>query len=87
MKIPAIKARIGIWIYYVAALKFSQVEEYVSRIDDELHKSTVLREMSQRSITDNYKILQIISNNKKNAFLTPLYLPYITEILSGMKFG
>ena len=51
MKIPAIRANIGNWIYYVATLSFKQVNDYVKKIDDELHKSKLLSEMLQRSIT------------------------------------
>ena len=54
MKIPAIKGRIGDWDYYISTLTFQQVSDYVSRVDDELHKSESLKELIQRSITNNF---------------------------------
>lgn len=45
MRIPAIRSRMGIWMYYVSSLSFNDVLEYVSPIDDELHKSKLLSEM------------------------------------------
>jgi len=55
MRLPAIRAQIGIWIYYVSTLTFEQIATHVKKIDDELHKSELLRDMLQRAITDNYK--------------------------------
>ena len=74
MKIPAIQAQIGSWIYYVSTLSFSQVDEFVSRIDDELHKSKLLREMLQRSITDNYKSIATYIETQKDRFFNALIL-------------
>ena len=55
MKIPAIRATIGTWVYYLATMRFEDVSKYVKRVDNELHNSELLREMLQRSITNNYK--------------------------------
>lgn len=74
MKIPAIRAQIGIWIYYVATLTFSQINEYVKKIDDELHKSIVLREMLQRSITENYKSIAKYIEQQEERFFNSLVL-------------
>lgn len=74
MKIPAIRAKIGVWVYYIATLTFSQVKERVSKIDDELHKSTVLREMLQRSITDNYKSIAKYIEHQEERFFNSLVL-------------
>lgn len=54
LKIPAIRSKMGIWMYYVSSLSFREVIEYISPINDELHKSELLSEMIQRSITENY---------------------------------
>lgn len=43
MKIPAIRAHIGDWVYYVATMRFKDVSEYVKRVDNELHKSDLDR--------------------------------------------
>ena len=45
MKIPAIRAHIGDWVYYVATMRFKDVSEYVKRVDNELHKSDLLKQM------------------------------------------
>lgn len=74
MKIPAIKSQIGTWVYYVSTLSFKQVQNYVKRIDDELHKSTLLREMLQRSITDNYKSIAHYIETQEERFFNALIL-------------
>lgn len=74
MKVPAIKSQIGSWIYYVSTLTFAQVKEYVRRIDDELHKSPLLRDMLQRSITDNYKSIADYIETQDERFFNALIL-------------
>ena len=54
MKIPALKAHIGTWDYYVTTLTFQQITDFVSKVDDQLHKSESLKDLIQRSITENY---------------------------------
>lgn len=39
MKKLAIRQNIGNWIYYVSTLSFQEVKDYVSPVDNELHKS------------------------------------------------
>lgn len=74
MKIPAIRARMGDWVYYVSTLTFEQVDEYVSRVDDELHKSESLKDMIQRSITENYKSIEEYILNQPELFFNALVL-------------
>jgi len=74
MKIPAIRAKVGIWVYYVSTLTYTQVKEYVKRVDNELHKSIVLREMLQRSITDNYKQIATYISQQEERFFNSLVL-------------
>ena len=74
MKIPAIRSQMGIWIYYVSSLSFNEVLEYVSPIDDELHKSKLLSEMIQRSITDNYKSIANYLETQEERFFNALIL-------------
>lgn len=74
MKIPAIRAKVGIWVYYVSTLTYAQVKDHVKRVDDELHKSTVLREMLQRSITDNYKQIAAYIVQQEERFFNSLVL-------------
>jgi len=61
MRIPAIRAHMGIWYYYVSTLSFSEIDKYVKKVDQELHDSKALSDMIQRSITDNYKRIKILS--------------------------
>ena len=74
MKIPAIRARMGIWVYYVSTLTFKQVADNVKKVDDELHKSVLLREMLQRSITDNYKSISDYIVQQEERFFNALVL-------------
>ncbi len=36
MKLPAIRAKMGTWTYYLTALTFEQVRDFVSKVDNEL---------------------------------------------------
>lgn len=76
-QIPAVRAQMGIWVYYVSAMKFCDVAKYVKPIDEELHKSRLLREAIQRSITDNYKSIAsyLLEQNERffNALILAVY--------------
>ncbi|MBF7081857.1 DGQHR domain-containing protein [Desulfallas sp. Bu1-1] len=74
MKIPAIRAQIGTWIYYVATLTFKEVATYVKRVDSELHRSELLQDMLQRSITSNYKSIASYIENQEERFFNALIL-------------
>ena len=58
MKIPAIRANIGTWTYYITTLTFDQVNSTVEKIDNQLHKSESLKDLIKRSITKNYKNIE-----------------------------
>lgn len=74
MKIPALKARIGDRDYYVTTLTFEQVSQFVSKIDDHLHKSESLKDLIQRSITDNYRSVKEYIINQQEFFFNSLVL-------------
>ena len=74
MKIPAIRARVGIWVYYIANLTFKQIEQHVKRVDNELHQSVVLQELLQRSISDNYKQIATYISQQEERFFNSLVL-------------
>ena len=74
MKIPAIRAKIGIWVYYIASLTFEQIGKHVDKVDKELHNSTVLREMLQRSISNNYKQIAAYISQQEERFFNSLVL-------------
>lgn len=74
MKIPAIRANIGNWTYYISTLTFQQVNDNVEKIDDQLHKSEGLRDLIQRSITDNYIKIKDYIQNQPEMFFNSLVL-------------
>jgi len=74
MKLPALRAELGGRTYYVTTLTFQQVSEYVSRIDDELHKSATLNDMIQRSISNNYLSIKEYILNQSELFFNSLVL-------------
>lgn len=74
MKIPAIRGRMGDWDYYISTLTFQQVNDNISKIDDELHKSETLKELIQRSITNNYISIKKYILNQPELFFNSLVL-------------
>lgn len=74
MKIPAIRAHIGDWVYYIATMRFKDVSVYVKRVDNELHKSDLLKQMLQRSITNNYKSIANYIETQEERFFNALVL-------------
>lgn len=74
MKLPAIRGEIGVWKYYVSTMSFSDIANHVKQINDELHKSTTLSKMIQRSITDNYKKITSYILNQNERFFNSLVL-------------
>jgi len=74
MKIPAIRAKVGIWVYYISTMTYAQVKEHVKKVDKELNKSSVLREMLQRSITDNFKQIATYIAQQEERFFNSLVL-------------
>lgn len=74
MKIPAIKAKIGDWDYYVTTLTFEQVSHFVSKIDEHLHKSESLKDLIQRSISKNYLSIKDYIINQPSVFFNSLVL-------------
>lgn len=74
MRIPALRANIGTWDYYVTTLTFEQVSIFVSKIDDQLHKSESLQDLIQRSITNNYLSIKEYIINQPDVFFNSLVL-------------
>lgn len=73
-RFPALRAKVGVWIYYVSTMSFSDIAKLVSPINDELHKSTLLSEMIQRSITENYKDIANYLITQEERFFNALIL-------------
>lgn len=74
IKLPAIRSKMGIWVYYISTLSFAEIDKYVKPIDDELHKSDLLSGMIQRSITDNFKSIANYLETQDERFFNALIL-------------
>lgn len=74
MKIPAIRAKIGNWVYYISTLRFEQVAQHIEEIDDQLHKSKGLQDLIQRSITKNFESIKEYILNQEERFFNSLVL-------------
>lgn len=79
MKIPALRSHIGDWTYYITTLSFEQVNTFVSKIDNQLHKSESLKESIQRSVTDNYLSIRDYILNQRELFFNSLVLAVYDE--------
>jgi len=74
LRVPALRAHMGDWIYYAAFLKLRDVAERVF-LADEIHKHEGLRDMIQRSITAGHA--ESIKNyllSKKQRFFNALVI-------------
>lgn len=74
LKMPAIRSKMGIWMYYIGSLSFGEVDTYISPINDELHRSELLSQMIQRSITENYKSIANYLVTQEERFFNALIL-------------
>jgi DNA sulfur modification protein DndB len=74
VKIPAIRGQIGSTIYYISNLTFQQINNFVKRIDSELHTSNSLKEEIQRSLSNNYIQIKEYILNRDDHFFDSLVL-------------
>lgn len=74
MKLPALRAKIGNWTYYTTTLTFEEVNNYVERVDSQLHKSESLRDLIQRSLTKNFESIRDYILNQEERFFNALVL-------------
>lgn len=69
MRLPAIYSKIGDWSYYTSSMTFNQVNDFISRVDQELHNSHKLNELLQRALTNNFmKISDYILSHEDRFF-------------------
>ncbi|MDD3645128.1 MAG: DNA sulfur modification protein DndB [Bacteroidales bacterium] len=73
-KLPAIKSKIGNWVYYTASLTFDQISTIVDSMGEEIYQSNSLKDALQRSITDNYKKIENYILNQPDMFFNSLVL-------------
>ena len=74
MKIAAIKGKIGIWNYYVTAMRFEDIVNYVNPITDEISNNKSFSTMLQRAITDNVDEIKEYLLNQPERFFNALVL-------------
>ncbi len=66
--LPALRAKMGDWIYYIAFISMKEVASRVSVVDD-IHTSTSLKEMLQRMLTnDSKKITEYLLGQEQRFF-------------------
>lgn len=68
---PALRCKMGDWVYYVTFLRFSDVDEWVKRTD-EIHKSEKLRDMIQREVRKRVNPIVDYLLEQKERFLNAL---------------
>ena len=74
MKIPAIKGRIGDWIYYTGLMSFNQVNAHVIPSIGEIYQATCLDDLLQRELTENYNSIKNYLLNDRERFFNAIIL-------------
>jgi len=74
MKVPAIRASIGDWVYYTSTLTFKQVSDHVVNYWEELCESELLKDMLQRAITENHNSIADYIKRQDERFFNSLVL-------------
>ena len=69
--IPALRARMGDWIYYVTFLRMDQIADQIN-LAGEIHPSTVLKEMIQREVTNRSSQISNYLLNQPQRFFNSL---------------
>lgn len=74
MKIPAIKGKIGDWIYYSGIMSFRQINEHVTPSIGEIYQATCLDDVLQRELTSNFHDIKEYLLNDKERFFNAIIL-------------
>ena len=74
MKLAAIKGKMGIWNYYVTAMRFEDIVERVDPISEEISNNKSFSNMLQRAITDNVDGIKDYIINQQERFFNALVL-------------
>ncbi len=74
MKVAAIRGKIGIWTYYVTAMRFEDIAKYVVPITKEISNNKNFSDMLQRAITDNVEGIKDYILNQNERFFNALVL-------------
>ena len=74
MKIAAIKGKIGIWNYYVTAMRFEDIVKHVDPITEEISNNKTFSNMLQRAITDNVDEIKEYLIHQPERFFNALVL-------------
>jgi DNA sulfur modification protein DndB len=68
LMVPALKAFMGSWVYYISFMKMHDIAERISNIGD-IHTSTKLQEFLQRQLSDrSVEITTYILNQEQRFF-------------------
>ncbi|MDK3155763.1 DNA sulfur modification protein DndB [Kamptonema cortianum] len=71
INLPALRGRMGDWIYYVALLPFAEVGSRIKKTD-EVHKSEFLRDMLQRSLESRTKDIALYLKEHEQRFFNSI---------------
>lgn len=74
MKIPAIKGKIGNWIYYCGVMSFADICKVVTASISELYEAKSLGDALQRGLTDNFIGIKNYILHDKERFFNALIL-------------
>ncbi len=79
LRIPAIKAVMGNWIYYVSTMTYRQIIEYVKMPNEieKFKKTSVLADKIQRELTDNVDRIVTYLENQPDRFFNSLVLAIV----------
>lgn len=71
LQIPAMRGAMGDWVYYVTLLPFREVCARIKKTD-EVHSSTLLREMIQRALTPRSKKIAAYLHSQPQRFFNAI---------------
>ncbi len=74
LKVPVVRSKMGVWMYYMGSLSFREVVNYIDPIYNELHKSEMLSQMMQKSIAENSESIANYLVTQEERFFNALIL-------------
>ena len=74
LRVLVVRSKMGIWVYYMGALSFREVIDYINPTYDELYKSKMLSQMIQKSISENSESIANYLVTQEERFFNALIL-------------
>lgn len=71
LALPALRASMGVWIYYICFLKMKEIAERIS-VAEEIHSSESLKDLLQRRLTDRSQSISNYLLNQPQRFFNAL---------------